>query len=206
MVHEVALDVRGNDTAIDKRPAPGPVEIGSLGLVGDRRCSSTHGGDGQAVYAYASEDAAWWAGELGRDVPPGWFGENLRVSGIDVTGAVIGERWLLGGSGGGVLLEVTAPRVPCATFQGWVDQPRWVKRFTERGTPGAYLRVLRQGTLAAGDPIEVQARPEHAVTIGDAFQRFTPTTARRLLDAAGAGAIDLHGPVRKAAQAALDRG
>jgi MOSC domain-containing protein YiiM len=128
-----------------------------------------HGGGDQAVYAYAREDLDAWAAELGRPLTGGQFGENLTTAGLDVTGARIGEHWRIGE----VLLEVTAPRIPCSTFARWMDEPRWAKRFTERGVSGAYLRVLRPGTVEAGAPIEVAHRPGHDVTIGLTFQALT---------------------------------
>jgi MOSC domain-containing protein YiiM len=168
VVHALVPDVRGDldRTAIDKRPVTGRVEVGPLGVAGDDQYDKAHhGGEEQAVYAYAREDAEWWARELGYQVPPGRFGENLSTHGVDVTGALLGEQWRVGDDG--LLLEVTSPRVPCATFQGWMDEAHWVKRFTDRGAPGAYLRVLTPGTVAAGDSIEVVHRPAHDVTIGD---------------------------------------
>ena len=118
-------------TAIDKRPVEGPVKVHKLGVRGDVQASRLdHGGEDQAVYAYSQADADFWAGALGRELPPGIFGENLRVSGIDATGAVIGERWKIGLD---VELEVTSPRVPCAAFQRRMGEPQWVKRFTAEG-------------------------------------------------------------------------
>lgn len=169
---------RAGDTssAIDKRPVSGRVAVHPLGLDGDVQVNRTwHGGEGQALYAYAQEDADWWAAELERDLPAGRFGENLRTSGIDLTGALLGERWRIGG----VLVEVTAPRTPCAKLQAHWGVPRLIKRFTERGASGAYLRVLETGDLAAGDVIEVVERPDHDVTIGMTFRAFT--TERHLL-------------------------
>ena len=96
------------------------------------------------------------------------FGENLTTSGIDVTGAVIGERWRIGSDG--VLLEVTRPRVPCKTFEIRLGLADWIKTFTNEGAPGAYLRVLEAGTLCGGDQIEVVYRPDHGVTIGTVFR------------------------------------
>ena len=95
------------------------------------------------------------------------FGENLTTSGIDVTGALIGERWRVGTE---VVLEVSAPRRPCVTFASWMDEQHWVKRFTEWGLPGAYLRVITPGSVRAGDPVEVVHRPAHDVTIGVTFR------------------------------------
>jgi MOSC domain-containing protein YiiM len=175
VVHALIPDVLGSEdrTAIDKRPVDGRVVVSvpgdsEVGLTGDQIYDRKHhGGPDQAIYAYAAEDRAWWAAELGREIAPGAFGENLSTEGLDVTGAVIGECWQIGDDG--VLLEVTAPRIPCRTFQGWMDEQHWVKRFTAHGAPGAYLRILSPGTVSAGDAIDVVARPEHGVTIGDVF-------------------------------------
>ena len=167
-------------TGIDKRPADGPVALGPGGVAGDAVCDTQdHGGRDQAVYAYSREEAARWADELGQDVAPGRFGENLAVRGLAVTDAVVGERWRVGGDrGDACVLEVTLPRVPCATFGRFLGEERWVRRFTERADVGAYLRVVVPGTVAAGDPVEVVSRPEHGVTV------------RRLFTADDAAALD----------------
>jgi MOSC domain-containing protein YiiM len=174
-------DAPGGRSGIDKRPASGPVLLAGAGVggdfIGDR---AHHGGPDQAVYAYATEDAAWWAAELGRELPPGSFGENLTTSAVEVTGAVVGEQWLIGST----LLQVTKPRTPCRTFAGYWGVPDLVKRFTVRALPGAYLRVLREGTVSAGDPVRVVERPEHGVTVGEVFRATTlePELLPRLLD------------------------
>jgi MOSC domain-containing protein YiiM len=169
-------------TGIDKRPAAGPVEIrvpgdqGS-GLVGDTIGDLRHhGGDDQAVYAYAREDLDVWEADLGRPLPPGTFGENLTTLGVDVTGALVGERWQVGDE---VVLEVSVPRIPCRNFAGWLGERGWVKTFTARAVPGAYLRVVTPGTVRAGDPVTVMHRPDHDVTIGLTFRALT--TERDLL-------------------------
>ena len=178
-------------TGIDKRPADGPVEVrapgpkgtGAVGLVGDRVYDTEHhGGDDQAVYAYAREDLDLWAAELGRELPAGLFGENLTTSGLDVNGALIGERWRIGDE---VLLEVCCPRIPCSTFRGWMGEKGWLRRFTERALPGAYLRVVEPGRIAAGDPVTVEYRPDHDVTVALVFraQTLEPELAPRLLAA-----------------------
>jgi len=154
-------------TAIDKRPVNGPVKVHKLGLRGDIQANRAHhGGEDQAVYAYSQADADYWADALGRELPAGFFGENLRISGIEATHAVIGERWMVGS---GVELEVTSPRTPCATFQRRMKEPQWVKRFTDEGRVGTYLRVLRTGSIQAGDTIERTFVPRHGVTIGKWF-------------------------------------
>ncbi len=178
-------------TGIDKMPvtgpvpvrAPGPRGVGGSGLVGDRICDGRHhGGDDQAVYAYARRDLDDWAGELGRPLRDGCFGENLTTAGLDVTGAVIGERWQVGAE---LVLEVCAVRIPCRTFAGWLGESGWVRRFTERAVPGAYLRVVIPGEVRAGDPVLVRDRPEHGVTVGLVFRALTrePELLPRLLTA-----------------------
>jgi MOSC domain-containing protein YiiM len=170
-------------TGIDKRPAGGPVHVrapglqGTLptdqasGLVGDQIFDTRHhGGDDQAIYAYAREDLDAWAAELGRDLPGGVFGENVTTGGLDVTGALIGERWRIGAD---VVLEVAIPRIPCGTFSHWMAEQGWQKRFTIRAAPGAYLRVITAGEITAGDPIVVVSRPDHDVSIGLTFRALT---------------------------------
>ena len=160
-------DRRPNRSGIRKSPVEGPVAVHELGLDGDVQVNRRHhGGEGQAVYAYAQEDADWWAAELDRELPPGRFGENLRTSGLDLRGAVIGERWRVGTA----LLEVTAWRTPCANFARFWDVPDLVKRFAAHGATGAYLRVLETGELAAGDAVEVLTRPDHGITVERAFR------------------------------------
>ena len=159
-------------TAIDKRPVAGRVKVGPYGVYADVQADRKHhGGLEQALYVYAEEDAAYWQAELGRDLPPGAFGENLRTSGIDVNAARIGEVWRIGET---VEVEVTKPRRPCATFARWMgpDLERgWVKRFADSGRLGPYLRVLRNGTIGAGDAITVVSVSAGAPTVVDAFRR-----------------------------------
>jgi MOSC domain-containing protein YiiM len=184
-------------TAIDKRPRAGRLAVGAEGFVLDTQLDRRfHGGDQQALYAYADEDASWWATELGREIAPGLFGENLRTSGIDVTGARIGERWRVGEGNDAVELEVTMPRTPCMTFQKRMGLERWVKRFTRAGMPGAYLAVLTPGrTLAAGDPVTVTWAPGHGVTVADLLSGRLEGYAA-LLEAEEQGELELRPKVR----------
>ena len=131
-------------TAIDKQPVEPRLKVRTLGLYGDVQADRKHhGGVGKALYAYADEAADYWAEQLGRPIPPGLFGENLRTAGLDVDGAEIGERWRIGD---GLVVEVTCPRTPCATFQRRMKEPQWVRRFTEAGRVGAYLAVVHAGS------------------------------------------------------------
>ncbi len=163
-------------SAIDKRPLLEPVRVHSLG-VGDDEIADLehHGGLDQAVYAFAGEQLDRWATEFGRPISPGTFGENLTTRGIDVDDARIGDRWRIGTA----LLEVSGVRIPCSVFQGFVDQKQWVKRFTHHGRPGAYLRVLEEGELKAGDRIEIVEQRKHHLTVAYAFRALT--TERHLL-------------------------
>ena len=208
LVHSLLPEPTNPDglTAIDKRPVALAVQAGPLGLAADMiKDYRHHGGIEQAVYVYADEDAAWWAAELGREITPGLFGENLRSSGVDVSGAEIGERWLIGDQAHGVLLEVTAPRIPCQTFARRMGEKSWVKRFTEHGACGAYLRVVAGGRVAEGDAVTVVHRPGHGVTIGHVFPDLTPAAARTLLDAAEIGVVDLGPRVARSVRVAAAR-
>jgi MOSC domain-containing protein YiiM len=187
-------------TGIDKRPVDGPVEVrapGSKrhglgsGLVGDAVCDRRHhGGDDQAVYAYAREDLDAWAAALGRPLHDGCFGENLTTTAIDLTAALIGERWRIGPR---LVLEVSLPRIPCRTFAGWLAEHGWIRRFTLAVRPGAYLRVVEPGPVQAGDAIDVVERPAHDVTIGVLFRALTrePLLLERVLAAGALPAADL---------------
>jgi MOSC domain-containing protein YiiM len=173
-------------SGIDKRPAAGPVPVRFLGLDGDE-CVDTenHGGYDQAVYAYAREDLDWWAGQLGRELRDGAFGENITTAGLDITGALIGETWTLGP----VVVQVTSPRVPCVTFQSWMGEEHWVRRFARAGRTGAYLRVLTEGEIRAGDEARVLSRPAQAVTVAESLLAFygDAQIMRRLLEVEGRG-------------------
>ncbi|MCB5274516.1 hypothetical protein BJG92_02052 [Arthrobacter sp. SO5] len=176
-------------TAIDKRPVDGPVRVHRLGLHGDIQASRIdHGGEDQALYAYSQDDADHWAAELQRELPPGIFGENLRVAGISASDAIIGERWKIGLD---VEVEVTSPRLPCATFQRRMDVPHWVKRFSESGRVGSYLRVVRTGTIQAGDHIHRIFIPVHGVSISKWFSDPTVEDMEALRDADADGEIRL---------------
>jgi MOSC domain-containing protein YiiM len=168
-------------TSIDKRPVAGPVRVASLGLDGDQVSDTKHhGGPDQAVYVFAREDLDHWAAELGQEIRDGQFGENLTTSGIDVNEAEVGERWRIGDA----LLEVASIRIPCNDFKNWMglggyDPTAWVKRFAAVGRPGPYLRVLTEGTIEAGDAIDVVHRPGHGVTVSTMFRALV--TDRSLL-------------------------
>jgi len=149
-------------TGIWKLPVEGAIEVRGVNVEGDDQADrKVHGGVDKAVYSYAREEIDWWEAELGQDLPNGVFGENLTVSGLDLGEALIGERWRIGSA----VLEVSEPRFPCWKLGARFGDPKMVKRFAAARRPGAYLRILTEGRLAAGDPIEVVSRPAHELTI-----------------------------------------
>jgi MOSC domain-containing protein YiiM len=166
VVHEGAWTGSQGKTGIDKRPVNGVISFAANGVAGDVVVDKKHhGGFDKAVYAYASEDARWWENQIGAKITNGAFGENLTTEGIDVNGALIGERWRIGN----VLLEVSEPRIPCRVFAGFWDRPTLIKDFTASLRPGSYLRIIEEGEIKAGDLIHVEFKPQHEVTIRDLF-------------------------------------
>ncbi|WP_025273694.1 MOSC domain-containing protein [Haloglycomyces albus] len=162
-------------TGIDKQPVTGPVPItdpgpysdGTSGVDGDRIADAkSHGGRYNAVYAYAEEDYRYFETALGRSLRPGMFGENVTTSGIDVNDLLLGQSIRVGST----VLKAIHPRVPCATFRGWIDENGWLKTFTAALRPGTYFQVLQEGTIQAGDDIEILDQPQHDITIATLFR------------------------------------
>ncbi len=151
-------------TGIFKQPVEGRVPIRGASLGDDRQADlESHGGPLRALYAYADEDYRWWSESLDRPLAPGKFGENLTLGGIDVSGALVGERWRVGTA----LLQVTSPRVPCYKLAMTMDDPAFVKRFAQALRPGAYLAIVEAGDVAAGDAVKVSAKPDHRLTLAE---------------------------------------
>lgn len=156
-----AVQVKSGRTGIYKRPAENPVQITRDGLAGDTICDTeNHGGVDQAVYVYGTPDYAWWAETLGRELAPGTFGENLTVTGLESASLQVGDRL----QAGTVVLEVTAPRIPCVTLATRMGDPAFVKRFRRAERPGVYCRVIREGHVRVGD--EVTLHPYEGETLG----------------------------------------
>ena len=167
-------------TAIWKERVEGPVEVGPENLAGDEQADRVHhGGPEKSVYAYAEEDLAWWRAELGA-LDDQVFGQNLTTAGYELSGAVVGERWRLGTAE----LEVVQPRTPCFKLGLRAGHRGMPRRFTAANRPGAYLRVVRTGVLAAGAALIVVDRPAHGVTVADVFAivHHERDRAARLLD------------------------
>ena len=151
--------------------APGPKRDGlGSGLVGDFIGDvRSHGGDYQAVYAFAREELDYWERRLEVDLANGSFGENLTTMGLDVDAALVGDRWAVGDE---VVLEVTGPRIPCTTFAARMGLRGWLKTFTAVGRSGAYLSIVTGGEVRPGDPVEVISRADHDVDVPTSFRAF----------------------------------
>lgn len=165
----------GPQTAIEKHSVDGPVRITFDGVEGNEYGdTSVHGDDWMKVYAYSSEDYAWWESELGAATRPGLFGEQITTSGFDLNESLVGDVWRVGTA----LLQIAHVRIPCQTFKGWMgadgfDDRAWVKRFTDASRCGPYLRVLEEGIVQAGDPIEIVEHPSHDLTVRELFRALT---------------------------------
>jgi MOSC domain-containing protein YiiM len=148
-------------TAIWKERVVGRVGVRGVNVDGDEQADrSVHGGPDKAVYAYAEEDVQAWEGELARDLGEAAFGQNLTTRGTAVSDAIIGERWLIGTT----VLEVAQPRQPCFKLGIRIGEPGFVRTFAHASRPGAYLRIVREGEIGAGDRIDVIDRPDHGIT------------------------------------------
>jgi MOSC domain-containing protein YiiM len=181
-IRTVTIDGEAVRTAIGKVPVTGRVAVRGVNVAGDDQADRTnHGGVDRALYAYAAEDYAWWSERLGRPLAPGTFGENLTVDGIDVSGAKVGEQWRIGST----LLQVTSPRVPCFKLAHVMGDPGFVKAFAAALRPGAYLRILAEGELGAGDDVKLVLQPSHRLTMAEFAKIYFFERARihELLDA-----------------------
>jgi MOSC domain-containing protein YiiM len=156
-------------TGIFKRPRQASGYVGPEGLAGDTICDKkNHGGPDQAVYLYGTTDYAWWSAVLGRELEPGTFGENLTISELESAQFNIGDRLHVGE----VILEVTAPRIPCVTLAARMGDPAFVKRFRAAERPGLYCRVTRAGSVQVGDPVTVERYAGETVSALEMFRDF----------------------------------
>ena len=168
-------------TAIFKEPLRGKIAVRGINVAGDDQADrKAHGGYDQALYAYASEDYAWWSTELGSAIEIARFGENLTTRGIALGDALVGERWRIGSA----VLEVSQPRIPCFKLAMRMNDQGFVRRFARALRPGTYLRIVTEGEIEPGDSIEVVFRPAHALSVRELtrIRTFDHAQAVRLLD------------------------
>jgi len=167
---EIQVGDRLVRTSIWKDPVAGRVPVRGVNLAGDDQSDRrVHGGDRKAVYAYAREDMDWWAERLGQPLASGTFGENLTTEGLDLTGARVGERLRIGTT----LLEVTQPRLPCYKLEARMDRPGFIAEFIDGGRPGAYLRIVEEGEIGAGDAVRIVVRPDGAPSMAEVMRSKT---------------------------------
>ncbi|MDE3111661.1 MAG: MOSC domain-containing protein [Chloroflexota bacterium] len=159
-------------TSIWKMPVAERLPVRGVHVGDDVQSGGGHGGPDKAVYAYASEDAAWWSAQLGRDLGPGAFGENLTLEGLDLTSSRVGDRWRVGTA----LLEVAGPRMPCWKLELKMGEKGFIERFTAAGRPGAYLRIVEEGSVGPGDELVVVLRADGTDTMGEAMRRKAAAT------------------------------
>ena len=171
-------------TGIRKRPVDGAVYIGADSVAGDTISDKKHhGGADQAVYAYSANDYEWWSAELGQEFAPGTFGENLTIEGLP-TDMNVGDRLLIGD----VLLEATAPRIPCSTLAAQMQDSGFGMAFRKAERPGIYFRVLNEGEVSAGDAVTCIDNPAPVVSILELYRlaydlRPDPDVLERYLEA-----------------------
>ncbi|WP_221168318.1 MOSC domain-containing protein [Rhizobium sp. NZLR3b] len=156
-------------TGIFKHAVNGAVMIDAEGLVGDAICNRKHhGGVDQAVYLEGSVCLDWWTRELGHPINLGTFGENLVIEGLDNRQVAVGDRFMTGE----LVLEVTSCRIPCATFAARMNDPKFVKRYTQAGRPGIYCRVIANGIVEAGLPVAYAPFSGARVTMPEMMETF----------------------------------
>ncbi len=164
VVRHIEWQGRSVTSAIWKHPVHGRMALRGVNFVGDDQADRrVHGGADKAVYAYAREDYDFWRDAEGLETPPGLFGENLTTEGLDLSSALPGERWSVGTA----VLEVAQPRMPCFKLGMRMGDPHFPARFQDAMRMGAYLRVVQEGDVGAGDPVLVTERPPHGITLRD---------------------------------------
>lgn len=185
-------------TGIYKLPVPDLVQITQTGLPGDAICDvENHGGVDQAVYLFGAPDYAWWSAQIGRELSPGAFGENLTISELESTDFSIGDRLHVGS----VILEVTAPRIPCVTLAVRMADPTFVKRFRYAERPGLYCRVIQEGFVQVGDLVRVERYTGETITALEMFRDFyAPDRSEANLRCHLAAPIAIRARVEKEAQ------
>jgi MOSC domain-containing protein YiiM len=172
-------------TGIYKLPVREPVEIGTFGIKNDFIASTKHhGGPDQAVYVYGVPDYEWWSKELGKEFEPGTFGDNLTITDLESFNYKIGDRL----HAGSAILEVTAPRIPCATLAARMGDPQFVKKYRRAERPGLYCRVIREGTVQTGDGVKYEPFEGETIRAIELFRDYYRTrkdeqTLRRFLRA-----------------------
>ncbi len=166
---EIRIGEKTDRTGIYKLPVLHAVRVTNLGLKDDFiESKKHHGGPDQAVYIYGSADYVFWEKELGVEIQPGTFGENLTISDLESGSFNIGDLLHIGD----LTLEVTMPRIPCGTFAARMGDPAWVKKFRQAERPGFYCRVKREGVIKAGDAAALEKFQGETISIQQLYQDY----------------------------------
>jgi len=172
-------------TGIFKFPVEGPVKVTRLGLEVDVIISKKHhGGPDQAIYVYGGADYAWWSKELNKEIFPGMFGDNLTIRDLESAQFNVGDYIHISE----VTLQVTAPRIPCATFAARMEDPQWVRKFRNAERPGLYCRVIQEGFVKADDLVVIEKYTGETISVLEMFRDYydrhkNEATLRRHLNA-----------------------
>ena len=162
-------DGKATKTGINKLPTDQPVTLGDLGIEGDAICNlKHHGGLDQAIYFYSQADYAWWEEQIGRECPPGLFGENFTVAGPPSSEICIGDRFTVGD----IVLETTSPRIPCNTLNRRMNDERFGQTYRQAERPGWYCRVLAGGLVAVGATIAFEPYEGERISMREAMQDY----------------------------------
>jgi MOSC domain-containing protein YiiM len=153
-------------TGFFKQTVSGPVALRRTNLDGDGQADlENHGGPDKAVNVYPAEHYPLWIEELGLDsLPFGGFGENFTLAGLTESTVAIGDVFAIGDAA----VQVSQPRQPC-----WKLARRWrlkdlAARVIQTGRTGWYVRVLQEGTVAAGTTVRLIERPHPEWTVAAA--------------------------------------
>jgi MOSC domain-containing protein YiiM len=172
-------------TGIYKTSVGESAQITTLGIQEDFIASKKHhGGPDQAIYVYGQTDYDWWSAEIGRELTAGTFGDNLTISELESATFNIGDRLHIGS----VILEVTAPRIPCKTFARRMEDPYFVKKFRHAERPGLYCRVIQEGNVQTGDDVRIEKYQNETISVLQMYRDFykrhkSEETLRRHLNA-----------------------
>lgn len=156
-------------SAIFKESVSGPVWVGLTNVTGDQQANrQVHGGPDKAINVYPTEHLAYWRAALQLEMQPGAFGENFATAGLTETDVCIGDVYRIGGRFGEVVVQVTQPRQPCAKLARRWRRKEFAADVIEANKTGWYLRVIQEGSVEAGMPIELVERPHPEWTIAAA--------------------------------------
>jgi MOSC domain-containing protein YiiM len=163
-IEHVEHNGRVVETGIFKMPTTERQPVSGIHVGGDLQADTdAHGGEHKAIYAYSAEDYTWWSEQIAQDLDLGFFGENLTTTGVDVSGALVGDRWTIGST----VLEVSEPRIPCFKLTIRAGIPRFLQTFAQADRPGAYLRIVEEGHLIVGDEIAVERTTHDSISMAN---------------------------------------